>query len=121
MERASNRLAVLHELTSGLAERMGLQSITSFVLGVGLTAIEANRGTLCLLTPDGLSLEVVAHNGYDNDVMNSWRIFPSTRRCLLPMSFDHGHRSTCTARRNEPTAIPCSPTQAATAPVRCCR
>ncbi len=76
MERESNRLAVLHELTSGLAERMGLHSIARFVLGVGLTAIDANRGTLCLLTADGLSLEVVAHNGYDSDMMNSWKIFP---------------------------------------------
>lgn len=75
MERASTRLAVLHELTSGLAERMGVQAITSFVLGVGLTAIEANRGTLCLVTPDGLSLDVVAHNGYDDTVMNTWRRF----------------------------------------------
>ncbi|MEP7202947.1 MAG: SpoIIE family protein phosphatase [Ilumatobacteraceae bacterium] len=76
MERASNRLAVLHELTSGLAERMGLQAIASFVLGVGLDAIEANRGTLCMLTTDGKSLEVVAYAGYDPDVMDSWRVFP---------------------------------------------
>ena len=75
MERESNRLAVLHELTSGLAERMELQTIANFVLGVGLTAIEANRGTLCMLTSDGASLEVVAHNGYDNAVMNTWRLF----------------------------------------------
>jgi hypothetical protein len=43
MERASNRLAVLHELTSGLAELMGLQSIARFVLGVGLTVDAAGH------------------------------------------------------------------------------
>jgi serine phosphatase RsbU (regulator of sigma subunit) len=75
VEHVSTRLALLHELTSGLAERMGLQSIAGFVLGVGLNAIEANRGTLCLVTPDGLSLEVVGHVGYDSAVMDSWQRF----------------------------------------------
>jgi phosphoserine phosphatase RsbU/P len=75
VERASDRLAILHALTAGLAERMEVKSIASFVLGVGLTAIEANRGTLCLLTADGASLEVVAHAGYDTTVMESWRLF----------------------------------------------
>jgi hypothetical protein len=56
MERAQNRLSLLLELTSGLAERMDLESISSLVLGVGLNAIEANRGTLCLLTADRTAL-----------------------------------------------------------------
>ena len=75
MEHVPTRLGLLHELTSGLAERMGLQSIASFVLGVGLNAIEANRGTLCLMSSDGLSLEVVGHVGYDTVMMNSWQRF----------------------------------------------
>jgi serine phosphatase RsbU (regulator of sigma subunit) len=75
MERAQSRLGLLLDLTSGLAERMGLQAIASFVLGVGLDAIEANRGTLCLVTDDGLSLDVVAHAGYDSEMMDSWRRF----------------------------------------------
>jgi serine phosphatase RsbU (regulator of sigma subunit) len=76
VERVPTRLALLHELTSGLAERMDLESIAGFVLGVGLNAIEANRGTLCLLTSDGRSLEVVAHVGYDSVMMDSWQRFP---------------------------------------------
>ena len=76
MERAPNRLALLLELTAGLAERMEVQTIASFVLGVGLNAIEANRGTLCLLAGDGDQLEVVAHTGYDTEVMNTWHRFP---------------------------------------------
>jgi GAF domain-containing protein len=75
MERAQNRLAILLELTAGLAERMELEAIASFVLGVGLNAIEANRGTLCLLTPDSCFFEVVAHKGYDTEMMDSWRRF----------------------------------------------
>ena len=75
MERAQNRLTLLLELTSGLAERMDLESIASFVLGVGLNAIEANRGTLCLLTADRTALYVVAHAGYDTEMMDSWRLF----------------------------------------------
>jgi serine phosphatase RsbU (regulator of sigma subunit) len=75
MERASNRLALLLELTAGLAERMEVQTIASFVLGVGLNAIEANRGTLCLLTADGALLDVVAHAGYDTTVMDTWHQF----------------------------------------------
>jgi serine phosphatase RsbU (regulator of sigma subunit) len=76
MERAQNRLALLLELTSGLAERMELEAIASFVLGVGLNAIEANRGTLCLRDSDGRSLYVAAHAGYDVDMMDSWKKFP---------------------------------------------
>ena len=75
MERTPNRLALLLELTAGLAERMEVQTIASFVLGVGLNAIDANRGTLCLLTADGAVLEVVAHAGYDPTVMDTWRRF----------------------------------------------
>ena len=75
MERAPNRLALLLELTAGLAERMEVQTVASFVLGVGLNAIEANRGTLCLLTADGVLLEVVAHAGYDPTVMDTWHRF----------------------------------------------
>jgi len=61
-----------------------VQAITSFVLGVGLTAIEANRGTLCLLTPDGLSLEVAAHNGYDCE--DPWVEISSLRRSPVLLS-----------------------------------
>jgi serine phosphatase RsbU (regulator of sigma subunit) len=75
MERALNRLALLLELTAGLAERMEVQTIASFVLDVGLNAIDANRGTLCLLTSDGALLEVVAHAGYDTTVMDAWHRF----------------------------------------------
>ena len=75
MERAPNRLELLLELTSGLAERMEVQTIASFVLGVGLNAIAANRGTLCLLTSDRDFLEVVAHAGYDTAVMDAWHRF----------------------------------------------
>lgn len=75
MERAPNRLALLLELTAGLAEQMEVQTIANFVLGVGLNAVEANRGTLCLLTSDRDLLEVVAHAGYDTDVMDTWHRF----------------------------------------------
>jgi serine phosphatase RsbU (regulator of sigma subunit) len=99
MERVPTRLALLHELTSGLAERMGLQSIAGFVLGVGLNAIGANRGTLCLVTADGLSLEVVGHVGYDSAVMESWQRFPLSAplpasdvvRARMP-TYLHSHR-----------------------------
>ena len=50
MERVPTRLALLHELTSGLAERMGLQSIAGFVLGVGLNAI-GQIAARCVLSP----------------------------------------------------------------------
>ncbi|MDQ1424331.1 MAG: hypothetical protein QOD72_1829, partial [Acidimicrobiaceae bacterium] len=76
MERTRDRLALLLELTSGLAKHMEVQTIATFVLGVGLEAIDANRGTLCLVTPDGGLLEVVGQAGYDEGVMASWTHFP---------------------------------------------
>ena len=75
MERAQNRLALLLELTTGLAERMEVQAIASFVLDVGLSANRGQPGTLCLLTADGVLLEVVAHAGYDTEVMDTWHQF----------------------------------------------
>ncbi|MEY2588694.1 MAG: hypothetical protein QOJ67_678 [Acidimicrobiaceae bacterium] len=75
MERTRSRLALLLDLTSGLARHTEVQTIATFVLGVGLEAIDANRGTLCLVTPDGGSLEVVAQAGYDEDMMASWARF----------------------------------------------
>jgi len=76
MERTRARLSLLLELTAGLAEKMDLQAIAGFVLSVGLDAIDADRGTLCLVAADGCSLEVTAHAGYDSDVMDEWRRFP---------------------------------------------
>jgi serine phosphatase RsbU (regulator of sigma subunit) len=76
MERTRNRLALLLELTAGLAEHMEVPAIAGFVLGVGLDAVEANRGTLCLVVADEPSLEVTAHVGYDVDVMDTWSRFP---------------------------------------------
>ncbi|MCU1501134.1 MAG: domain S-box protein [Ilumatobacteraceae bacterium] len=75
VEDNGNRLALLLELTGALAERMEVQEIASFVLGVGRDAVAANRGTLCLLTPDGRRLEVVGHVGYDPDMMELWDHF----------------------------------------------
>src|SRR3954454_17731625 len=75
MELVRGRLDVLLNLTAGLAERMDIRSIADFVLGVGRDAIEANRGTLCLITPDGDWLEVVAQVGYDTDMMSVWQRF----------------------------------------------
>ena len=53
-------LALLLELSAGLAERIDIEEIATFVLGVGRDAVAANRGTLCLLTPDGVILYVSA-------------------------------------------------------------
>src|SRR4051812_11069681 len=55
---------------------MELQAIADFVLGVGLEAIDADRGTLCLMSPDGQSLEVTAPAGDDPAMMQTWRRFP---------------------------------------------
>ncbi len=76
MERTRARLSLLLELTAGLAEKMDLQAVASFVLSVGRDAIDADRGTLCLVAADGCSLEVAAHAGYDSDIMQEWRRFP---------------------------------------------
>src|SRR3954470_25068084 len=75
MELLRGRLDMLFNLTAGLAERMEIRSIADFVLGVGRDAIDANRGTLCLVTADGGWLEVVGQVGYDAEMMDGWRRF----------------------------------------------
>src|SRR5262245_40384438 len=75
MERARDRLALLLRLTAGLAEHMDVRSIAEFVLSAGRSAVDANRGTLCLVADDREHIEVVAHVGYDTDVMQHWHRF----------------------------------------------
>src|SRR5689334_11685539 len=59
-----------------LAEQMETAAIARFVLGAGRVAIEANRGTLCLLSDDTRWLKVIGHVGYDVEMMHSWSRFP---------------------------------------------
>ena len=69
--QSQHRLEQLLALTMALAEQMDTAAIARFVLGAGRAAIDANRGTLCLLTDDARWLEVVGHVGYDSAMMHS--------------------------------------------------
>src|SRR3954454_22160256 len=76
MDELRSRLSLLLRLTAQLAEHMEVGAICDFVLGVGRDAVEANRGTLCLISPDGRTLRVAGHVGYDTAMMDEWSRFP---------------------------------------------
>lgn len=75
METVRNRLSLLLDLTGVLAECMVIDQIAGFVLGAGRDAVDANRGTLCLMSARPGWLEVVGHVGYDPEMMSSWEQF----------------------------------------------
>ena len=71
-----DRLALLLDLTAGLAAHMELDAIADFVLDAGVAAIGARAATVCLLSESGDAVDVVRHTGYADTTIDTWRRFP---------------------------------------------
>ena len=74
-EEAATRLAGLQELTAGLSATVTSEQVADVVLGRGLALLGAATGSLCLLRPDGVTVEIVRAVGYDEWVIEHWRRF----------------------------------------------
>jgi len=71
----TERLAILQSLTARLARTRDEAAVAKLVLGEGLAELGGDTGSLCLLTPDGDELEIVAESGYPADVNEAFRRF----------------------------------------------
>lgn len=74
--RAENaRLSALQAMTSRLAALQAPSEVAEFVLGQGVAELGATTASLCLLSEDGMHLEVTASAGYPGDVIRRWARF----------------------------------------------
>src|SRR5947209_11290776 len=73
---AVERIARLQALTAGLAPLRDRQAVADFVLGSGVASLGGRTGSICLLTPAGDELAIVAQAGYPNEVLDVYATFP---------------------------------------------
>jgi serine phosphatase RsbU (regulator of sigma subunit) len=73
---AVERIARLQALTAGLAPLRDRQAVVDFVLGTGVGSLGGRTGSMCLLTPAGDELAIVAATGYPEDVLSAYGTFP---------------------------------------------
>jgi len=74
--RAATRLARLQEVTAALAGTRSAAAVADVVLRQGLAALDAQAGSLALLTPGGVALEIIAAVGYAPEAVHAYRQFP---------------------------------------------
>jgi len=72
---AMTRLTQLQAATSRLAEAFTMESVADVVISQCVTALGALGGSLCLLSDDGMTLEIIASTGYSAEQPGGWRRF----------------------------------------------
>jgi serine phosphatase RsbU (regulator of sigma subunit) len=73
---AVERIARLQALTAGLAPLRDRQAVVDFVLGSGVASLGGRTGSMCLRTPAGDELAIVAAAGYSEEVLSAYETFP---------------------------------------------
>jgi GAF domain-containing protein len=66
---------LLRRLSSELARLHSWEDVAAYVIGAAVQLLGGNTGSLCLLTPDGRELEIVAEHGYSLEVTAVWTKF----------------------------------------------
>ncbi|HEY1015196.1 MAG TPA: GAF domain-containing protein, partial [Herpetosiphonaceae bacterium] len=82
-ERAIDYAARFQRVAAGLTSALTASQVAEVILSEGLPALEAQAGSVCLLTDDKTELEVLQSRGYDEAVIARWRRFPVSGRALL--------------------------------------
>jgi PAS domain S-box-containing protein len=82
---AADRAHRLQRVTDRLAQALTPQQVLDAVLTEGLRAAEARAGAIGVLDEDGAMIELLAQRGYDDDVLETWGLFPVSAE--LPMSY----------------------------------
>src|SRR6266513_385342 len=67
---------LLRRLSGELARLHSWDDVPAYIMGAVVQLLGGNTGSLCLLTPDGSQLEIVAEHGYSNEVTAVWTTFP---------------------------------------------
>jgi GAF domain-containing protein/anti-sigma regulatory factor (Ser/Thr protein kinase) len=75
-EAAVARLAVLHEITSGLSQARTVEEVAEVVMSRVATLLSADTATLIHVTPDGQQLAVIASVGLEEAVRQRFTAFP---------------------------------------------
>ncbi|MDQ1688490.1 MAG: hypothetical protein QOK42_1465 [Frankiaceae bacterium] len=75
-EAAVSRLAVLHDITSGLSQARTVEDVAEVVMSRVATLLAADNASLIHVTPDGRSLELVRAVGLDPEVRTRFTTFP---------------------------------------------
>lgn len=63
----------LHDVTAALSQAATSLDVSNTCLQHALAAVGAEAGFVVLKTPDGLEVELVASQGYDDDELEAWR------------------------------------------------
>jgi PAS domain S-box-containing protein len=95
-ERKATQMSHLYAITAALSETTDITVIAEALADQTLTAFEASRGAVVLLSQDGDALETVAWRGHRPAVIDRWRRFP------LDPSTPVGDA----VLRNEPVVLP---------------
>ena len=73
---AADRGRRLQRVAELLAEAVTPQEVLDAIVNEGVRAAEARAGAIGVLSEDGQSIELLAHQGYDPAVMAGWAAFP---------------------------------------------
>jgi GAF domain-containing protein len=71
----SDEDVLLRRLSAELARLHSWGDITSYILGAVVQVLGGNTGSLCLVTADRRELEIVAEQGYSDEVRAVWTTF----------------------------------------------
>jgi GAF domain-containing protein len=67
--------ALLRRLSGELARLHSWDDVAAYVIGAAVQLLGGNTGSLCIVTPDGRELEIVAEHGYSLEVTAVWTKF----------------------------------------------
>jgi serine phosphatase RsbU (regulator of sigma subunit)/anti-sigma regulatory factor (Ser/Thr protein kinase) len=73
-QQSAQRLASLQTVTAELSRAVTTSDVAAVALGVALTELGADTGSLCMR--DGDQLTIAAAAGYESDVLTHWGSFP---------------------------------------------
>jgi PAS domain S-box-containing protein len=79
-----DRALRLQRVAELLAEAVTPSEVLDAILTEGVRAAEARAGAIGVLSEDGKSIELLAQQGYDGEIMEDWKHFPLAAG--LPMS-----------------------------------
>ncbi|HJU87885.1 MAG TPA: ATP-binding protein [Gemmatimonadaceae bacterium] len=72
---AAERTAALQRVTAALSSALTPPEVAEIILVQGMSALGATGGSVALLTPDNMHMELVAVTGFDDATAASWRRF----------------------------------------------
>lgn len=77
-EQAAERTARMQRVTAALVESHSLNQVAKIVVEQGIAAMGAFAGSIVLLDAEDNHLQVVRAQGYDEALLEKWRMFPIT-------------------------------------------